>query len=668
MKKKYAKASILYCLISSVAWAEHSPETIEDALIVTANKREEALNKVDGSVLVKTGEELEQAGITQVQDLERVFPSLQIRSRGNRTYSATTIRGISSPDFYSPSIRIYVGGVPQDHQFLTQELINVERVELLRGPQGTLYGGNAQAGVINIITRSPKEGPWLNLSGNYSKLKQGGSFSGSMPLIEDVLYGSASLRWVKEPGQIDIPSRGDKNIDSSKTWLGKGQLTFAPEDSPFSAELSFAHEDLDSHEELYLTDEQFRQKKYEGSIPELTRRVNSYAFKVEYDFGNSVLTSVTSYQDRDIFRDFIGGKWKEKHHATTQELRLNSNYSNGISSVLGGWFSDESNKHHTSAYPGYYGAAFNTIKAESLALFGEVKLPIAAQWDLTLGGRLSHEKSQIDYAGRSGKMAVEAFDNQVSNNEFTPKAALGWQLTPDTRFYVSATKGYKPGGFNNIVSSANDRKPYDTETSANYELGWHTSFFNNAITLDSAVYYIRSKDKQIYVGPVGMQSIRNAGKAESKGIELNSQIKPMQGVKFSLGGSVGKSNFTDATDTTTGVSYNGKRLPYAPDVMLNASFDYMIDQTLLPGNLYFNASARYYSKSYFNEANTLEQGGYTLYDTSLSLEMAHGINVKLYGENLGNKKYRVSSFQQGNSTLSMINKGLNIGLDVSVTL
>ncbi|WP_237387138.1 TonB-dependent receptor [Xenorhabdus sp. Sc-CR9] len=667
MKKRYAKASVLCCLISPIAWAEHVPETTDDILIVTANKREEALNKINGSILVKTGEELEQAGITQVQDLERAFPGLQIRSHGNRTYSATTIRGISSPDYYSPSIRIYVDGVPQDHQFLTQELINVERVELLRGPQGTLYGGNAQAGVINIITRSPKEGPWLNLSGNYSKLKQGGSFSGSTSLIEGILYGSTSLRWVKEPGQIDVPSRGDKNIDSSKTWLGKGQLTFAPEDSPFSAELSFAHEDLNSHEELYLTDEQFRRKEYNGAVPDLIRRVNSYALKAEYDFSNSALTSVTSYQDRSIFRNFIGGKWKENHHATTQELRLNSDYSNGISSVLGGWFSDESNKHLVGAYPGYYSDSLNTIKTKSLALFGEVKLPVAAQWDLTLGGRLSHEKSQIAYAGRSGDKAISAFDNQASNNEFTPKAALGWQLTPETRVYVSATKGYKPGGFNNIVSSAEDIKPYDTETSDNYEFGWHTSFFNDAMTLSSAVYYIHSKDKQIYVGPIGMQSIRNAGKAESKGIELSSQIKPMQGLRFSLGGSIGKSNFTHATDTTTGVSYNGKRLPYAPDIMLNASVDYLINQTFLPGNLYVNMGARHYSKSYFNETNTLEQGAYTLYDASLSLEMAHGVNIKLYGENLSNKKYRVSSFETV-QTLNMLSKGLNVGLDVSIAL
>ncbi|CDL86080.1 TonB-dependent receptor [Xenorhabdus cabanillasii] len=665
MKKKYAKASVLCCLITPVTWAGHASEVKEDVLIVTANKQKEALNKINGSILVKTGEELEQAGITQVQDLERAFPGLQIRSRGNRTYSATTIRGISSPDYYSPSVRIYVDGVPQDHQFLTQELINVERVELLRGPQGTLYGGNAQAGVINIVTRSPKAGPWFNLSGNYSKLKQGGSFSGSTPLIEDILYGSMNLRWVKEPGQIDAPNR--KNIDSSKTWLGKGQLTFAPDDSPFNAELSFAHEDLNSHEELYLTDEQFRQKKYDGPIPDLKRRVNSYALKAEYDFGNSALTSVTSYQDRDISRNFIGGKWKEKHHATIQELRLNSNYSNGITSVLGGWFSDESSKHLVGAYPGYYSDSLNTIKTKSLALFGEVKLPIASQWDLTLGGRLSHEKSQIAYAGRSGRMTISAFDNQVSNNEFTPKAALGWQFTPDTRFYVSAAKGYKPGGFNNIISFAEDRKPYDTETSDNYEFGWNSAFFDNAVTLNSAIYYIYSKDKQIYVGPVGMQSIRNAGKAESKGIELSSQIKPMQGLRFSLGGSVGKSNFTHATDTTTGVSYNGKRLPYAPDIMLNAGIDYLIKQTFLPGNLYVNAGARHYSKSYFDEANTLEQGAYTLYDASLSLEMAHGVNIKLYGENLGNKKYRVSSFPKG-QTLSMMSKGLNVGLDVSIAL
>ncbi|PHM38112.1 TonB-dependent receptor [Xenorhabdus innexi] len=666
MKRKYTKASILCCLISPVVWAEQTSETKEDVLIVTANKQQEALNKVNGSILVKTGEQLEQAGITQVQDLERAFPGLQIRSRGNRTYSATTIRGISSPDYYSPSVQIYVDGVPQDHQFLTQELINVERVELLRGPQGSLYGGNAQAGVINIITRSPKNGPWLNLSGNYSRLKRGTSFSGSMPLIESILYGSTSLRWVKEPGQIDTPNR--KDIDSSQTWLGKGQLTFSPDDSPFSAELSFAREDLRSHEELYLTDEQFRRKEYIGPVPYLKRRVDSYALKAEYDFGNSVLTSVTSYQDRDIFRDFIGGKWKEKHHATTQELRLNSHYANGITSVLGSWFSDDNNKHLVGGYPGGYSNSLNTIKTKSLALFGEVKVPFASQWDFTLGGRLSREKSQIAYAGRSGIMKIDAFGNQVSNNEFTPKAALGWQFTPDTRFYISTTKGYKPGGFNHIISVAEDKNAYHTEYSDNYEFGWNTALFDDAVTLNSAVYYIQSKNKQIYVGPPGMQSIRNVGKAESKGIELNSRIKPIKGLSLSLGSSIGKSNFTHATNAASGISYNGKRLPYAPDMMLNASIDYLINQTFLPGNLYLNAGARHYSKSYFNEANTLKQNAYTLYDASLNLEMAHGISIRFYGENLGNKKYRASGFQLGNNALSTIGKGLNVGLDMSVAL
>ncbi|MCC8378280.1 TonB-dependent receptor [Xenorhabdus sp. PB30.3] len=667
MKKKYANASILCCLISPITWAEHASEAKKDILIVTANKQEEALNKVNGSILVKSGEELEQSGITQVQDLERAFSGLQIRSRGNRVYSATTIRGISSPDYYSPSIRIYVDGIPQDHQFLTQELINVERVELLRGPQGSLYGGNAQAGIINIITRSPKEGPWLNLSGNYSRLKQGSSFSGSTSLIEDILYGSTSLRWVKEPGQINATNY--KNIDSSTIWLGKGQLTYAPDGSPFSAEFSFAHEALHSHEELYLSNEQFRRKEYNGPIPDLKRQVNSYALKAEYDFGNNTLTSITSYQDRDISRNFIGGKWKEKHHATTQELRLNSNYTNGITSVLGGWLSDENNKHLVGAYPSYYSNSLNTINTKSLALFGEAKLPFATQWDLTLGGRLSHEKSQIDYAGRSGMMKIDAFSNQVSNNELTPKAALGWQFTPGTRFYISTTKGYKPGGFNHIISVVDDKKPYHTENSDNYEFGWNTAFFDDAITLNGAIYYIHSKNKQIYVGSPGMQSIRNVGKAESKGIELNSQIKPIKGLRLSLGTSIGKSSFTHATDTTTDViSYNGKRLPYAPDVMMNASIDYLINQTFLPGNLYLNAGAHHYSKSYFNEANTLGQSAYTLYDASLSLEMAHGINIKLYGENLGNKKYRASAFQLGNNELSMLGKGLNVGLDMSIAL
>ncbi len=133
------------------------PGIVLETITVTASKRQQALNRIDGSVSVISGEQLEQRGVRTVDDLQKVFPGLSIGNRGNRIYSNVTIRGLSSPDYFNPSVQIYVDGAPQTPSTFSQMLVDVDRVELLRGPQGTLYGANAYAGVINIVTKKNKE-------------------------------------------------------------------------------------------------------------------------------------------------------------------------------------------------------------------------------------------------------------------------------------------------------------------------------------------------------------------------------------------------------------------------------------------------------------------------------------------------------------------------------
>ncbi|MBF4333022.1 TonB-dependent receptor, partial [Vibrio anguillarum] len=176
-------------------------ESGHDVMVVESSKQSTLLEQMDSSVLIKTGEELEQAGVDQVQDLEKVFPGLLIQTRGNRTYANTTIRGISSPDYYSPTISLYVDGVLQDSAFLTQPLVNVERVELLRGPQGTLYGGNAQGGIINIITKKTVGQNTTVASASYSNLNEQLNASAALSL-NDSLSADIALRVIKDNGNI----------------------------------------------------------------------------------------------------------------------------------------------------------------------------------------------------------------------------------------------------------------------------------------------------------------------------------------------------------------------------------------------------------------------------------------------------------------------------------
>ncbi|MBF4242535.1 TonB-dependent receptor plug domain-containing protein, partial [Vibrio anguillarum] len=312
-------------------------ESGHDVMVVESSKQSTLLEQMDSSVLIKTGEELEQAGVDQVQDLEKVFPGLLIQTRGNRTYANTTIRGISSPDYYSPTISLYVDGVLQDSAFLTQPLVNVERVELLRGPQGTLYGGNAQGGIINIITKKTVGQNTTVASASYSNLNEQLNASAALSL-NDSLSADIALRVIKDNGNIEHQPSQQKDANNSQQFSGLARLHYLPHNSPFTLTLSVANSNLDSHEEWYLTQAEFDQKMTSQAIPQLKRIVNSYALQMGYDLGETQLTSVTAYQNRNIYRQFIGGAWQEDQNTLSQELRANTQVSDALSTLFGAYF------------------------------------------------------------------------------------------------------------------------------------------------------------------------------------------------------------------------------------------------------------------------------------------------------------------------------------------
>lgn len=665
MKKILLFSSIAFIMTSGEVLANQKVDTI----VVTANKKNENITQVNGSVQVKSGQQLEQSGVLQVQQLEKLFSGLQIRSRGNRTYSSFSLRGISSPDFYNPSILVYVDGVQQDPQFMTQELINIKQVELLRGPQSTLYGGNAQAGIINIITNSPKDIPPLHFSGDYSILKQGATLTTAHALVDDSLYASANFRYLYEPGKID-QVHGKSNFDDAETWSGNFQLKYMPEDLPLKADYKYSHENLRSHDEVYLTKQERNNKKYTGKIPILKRNVNSYSLKLDYDLEQTVISSISSYQDRHIYRNFIGGGQNEDRKSRSQEFRLNTQFSNGINTLVGTYWSNDKFIRKTGGYSPYYEGDKNEIDNNSLAVFGETVFPVLKQVDLTLGGRFSYDKAEIDYHGRrSGipSMVIKPLEGNKSFRQFTPKISLGWQINPQHKVYSLVTQGYKPGGFNHAVSSDLAITPYNKETSTNYEIGLHSSFLEDRLTFNEAIYFIKAKDKQIYVGPMGRQQIQNFGKSESKGIELNIDYIPFSGLDLYAGLNIGKSIFSDSPKGS--VSYQGKRIPYAPDISSNAGFNMLIDQNLVHGDLYLAGNMRYFSKSYFDESNQVKQSAYAIYDVSINLDVNNNLSIKLFGENLGNKRYQEYAYQNSNGTeYGIINKGRNIGLTLSYQL
>jgi pesticin/yersiniabactin receptor len=252
------------------------------------------VSDADANVSVRSTEELRAAGVEKVADLEKVFPGLTVRSRGNRAYANFTVRGMSSPDFYNPSVQILVDGVPQAAASFTQDLIDVERVEFLRGPQGVLYGANAFGGVLNITTRQSRENT-ASISGTVSNLKSGAQASTTGVIVPGSTFLDLAIKREWDRGEIDDLLTGKNGIDSGNMFAGRVGLRYAPRGGPFDMGLTYSYDRVRTHEEFYLRDEMIDRRKYDLALPYplLDRRTQTAAANWNYRFGGFTLTGIS---------------------------------------------------------------------------------------------------------------------------------------------------------------------------------------------------------------------------------------------------------------------------------------------------------------------------------------------------------------------------------------
>lgn len=638
---------------------------------VTANKRDQDLSEIDGAVQVKTAEELEQANVTKVSDLERVFPGLVIETRGNRAYENVSLRGVTSPDFYNPAIQVYVDGVPQDASYFTQELVNIDRVELLSGPQGTLYGRNAHGGVINIVTNPPGNEPRASASTSYATGGRSATLSAAHPIAPDKLYADIDLRWSNEFGRVDDTTTGDHNIDDTYARMGKLGLRYAPTGGPWDVSATVKREVMRSHEELYLREavlgELLFDSATQGGLPVVDRRVDTYALNAKYDFGWGSLVSTTAFQDRDMERVLNGTNFPENQDTFSEELRLSFVMSEKLDGVVGVYAQDSEFVRVNPGFAGFTGSSVNNVDTRSYAVFGEATYALSDHWDVTGGMRFSREEAEVDFSRQAP--AGFSFTAEETFNDISPKVSLGWQISPHHRLYTTVSRGFKPGGFNHAVSSANDVVPYESETSTNIELGWRSGVLGGVAQFTAALYWIESQDTQIFVGPLGSQVLRNVGDAVSRGVEANVTLFPTQNLTLNLGAQLGKSEFVDTVDPLTGTDSDGNTLPYAPDHILTATMNYVVPQSIFDGVLSANMNGRYVSRTFFDQSNTLSQDGYSVFGASIDLAMDNGATVKLFADNLTDELYRTSSFDFGGGDIrSSINKGRSVGVQLRMDL
>lgn len=545
-------------------------EADDNIIIVTAQKREQDILDVPVAVTALSAETLENTGVTEFSDLTRVAPSLTVTEGSNTNNSTVNLRGIGTYAFsigVEPSVSVVVDDVAVVQQAQAfSNLSDIARIEVLRGPQGTLFGKNASAGVVNIVTKAPSDVFEADLEATFAtddEQKINASISGP---LGDNLGVRINGYYVNRDGYINNLT-DNSQLNGEESWGIRGKLAF--ESGDFTGQIILDHNERDSNGTAgtYLDIPAgaalvgfFPTALFTGGItpgpdnfnvrlddnPVSNNKQTSGTLKLEYDFGGHVLTSISSYQDwgytfdQDVDgSDFNlagafsmgalnGGIFQSgpfDANQFTQELRLTSVGSGDWEYMFGLFFSDAETERSFQRGP-LFGANWNsTAGSKSYALFGQWTYNINDRTRLTSGARVNHEKIDVVFNELATNPAG-LFQGEADDTAFTGKVSLQHDIADDVMVFGSFSSGYKGQGFD--VSSGFTQlradNPVREETSLSYEIGVKGRAFDNRVSFSATAFWTDYDDFQAQsariVNNVVILDLNNVGKLRTKGIEL----------------------------------------------------------------------------------------------------------------------------------------------------
>lgn len=703
INRKYLSKCISYALalssLSSInAYANQDATTNKqqyelEHIIVTAEKRHVDRLDIPVNVTAISNESLLDRNIESISELSQHTANLHIFSWGGRRDSNIFIRGIGPGLFTDPTVGFYVDGVNYSvNGMFDMDLVDIERIEVLRGPQGTLYGGNSLGGVINIVTKQPTnetEGRMSLSTDDLSRTKLNASYS--QPLVEDKLFFGVALSALKADGHID------------NTFLNED--FGARDDISLRTKLRWAVSDV-LEANITIDYEKFRGDSYAmgpaaaiRANPDKVRHdfkgvddrdVLGTALTLSWNLDNMDITSITSWRnwennnsaDQDAgnlmeTRQIYHAMSKEEAEQITQELRFASKNTERLS-WIGGFYAYSSEITSNSAGildftlvggGGPYKNIFSADKDNSgYALFGQLDYALTNRLTATAGLRFDHEKRKatVDINNQtSGVVAVLSGDKDF--HEVLPKIALSYDVNDGTLLYSSVSKGYRAGGFDTLYP--NKANPtYDSESSTNYEIGYKTRLMDNRLEIITAAFLIDIKDQQVQqLLPSGTIITDNAGESRSQGIELETNFIPAEGWLISLSGNYTDATFEDYKGVNVATSmpeiYSGNRLPNAPKYTANLAIQnrHPISGSL---TLFSRLDTQYVGSYYFDAPNQLEQKSYNLVNAKIGLESGYW-SAYIWAKNALDEYYSKVEFNFGSGPTAEAADPRSVGITVS---
>jgi iron complex outermembrane receptor protein len=652
-----------------------------DTVLVTAQKKTELLQKVPLAVSSFNSKQVNAYRIWNIKDISGIIPNVYSADPGDGR-DVTAIRGIATTS-YDPSTAVYIDGVNQFNlDTYIPNLFDVERIEILRGPQGSLYGRNAMGGVINIITKQPTNytsgSAELNW-GNYGQKRM--NLNIKTPIIKDKLFVGASGLFDAREGLYlneynQLPYDRQRGISGNyflkyiinKQWSitfntkhrnqenkGAFPLVFGVEEAfnnPFvlNQNATTIMKDKTSNSSMSIL---YNGTKYQFSAQTAYQKnYRYYTNPIDGDFSPiDAITVVNNY----------GKEWNQIS-AWTQDLKLNSIGNQPFKWTIGAYLfsqnapTKQGTHFGTDAYlMGIENSNFTLInstnsKRKGIALYGQATYALTEKLNLTAGIRNDFEQIEQSVNGSlmmDNNKAIYETQALISRTTdfgaLSPKLGLDYNISATQMAFVNYSKGFRAGGLSPL-SSDPSQPPlirYKPEYSNNIELGLKNTLFNNHARLNLTVFYTRLVDAQVptLILPDAITIIQNRGKLNSKGIELEftAQANTHLSIDYNAGITNAKFETLEIAQNGNANILNGNKQIFTPDLVSNLALQY--DQKFNKDvSGFIRTEWKYIGTTYFDLANSIQQNPYNIINASLGVQMGD-VQIKYWTRNLTNQKY-----------------------------
>ncbi len=699
--KLLTSAAVLAFTAPNFAMAQDgADEDGRDTIVVTAQKREQTLQEVPQSISVVGGDSLERLNATSFQDYLALVPGLQL-VQDTPGVGRLILRGVNTSGVAS-TVAVYVDETPFGS---STGLVNagilagdfdtfdVSRVEVLRGPQGTIYGANALGGVLKFVTNEPDTDEFSGRVRAGIEAVDGGEvgYSGAgvlnVPLGDKLaIRGSGFYR--QSGGYLDSTGADGsdvaEDINGAESYGGRISALLNATDN-FSIRLTVVGQNLDTEEGSNINIDAVT---LDPIGPDLTRsRYADATNKVEYrlyngtaewDLGAVTLTSATSYNtfDQTIHDDFMTFSLaglvssillppppvtplelvldqETDQTKFTQEIRLASNGNDQLEWLVGGYFTKETgiiSQLVNGVAPGMTMPLVPVLADVAIesdykeyAGFANATLHITDRFDVTAGGRYSHNK-QSAFQATDGLPGLFVGPPEVfpaidsSEGVFTWSVAPRYEINDLTAFYARVAKGFRPGGPNVLSPTAPAGTPltFNSDTVLSYEFGVKSETENNVFGIDASFYIIDWKDVQLFAVVNGFGVNTNGGGAKVIGGEVTASLRPIEGLSLLFNGAYADAELTTDTDPIVVGALSGETLPFTPKYTASVSGDYEFPL----GNAtigYVGATGRYQSSQTtgFSPAGRNEFPSYGVLDLRAGVEFER-FAIEVFARNLTN--------------------------------